>query len=163
MKQLDEIKLLHSTASYCSVGERCISDVSKKLVAAGVAPEMGKRIIERLVKENFINESRYSRSFVNDKFKFNRWGRIRIRYELQRKKIPDELISAALDEIDEEAYRSLLFDLLKERKRTIKGNSERDVFYKLCRFATGRGFESPLVIQCLKPLFKEDYDADVSE
>ncbi|MDR2120261.1 MAG: RecX family transcriptional regulator [Tannerella sp.] len=163
MKQPNEIKLLHSAASYCSICERCISDVSKKLVAAGAAPEMEKRIIERLVKEDFVNESRFSRSFANDKFRFNRWGRIRIRYELQRKRIPEELISAALDEIDEEAYQASLSDLLKDRKRTVKGNSERDVFCKLYRFAVGRGFESQLVVGNLKPLFKGDYAADVYE
>ncbi|MDR1601972.1 MAG: RecX family transcriptional regulator [Tannerella sp.] len=163
MKQIDEIKLLHSMASYCSICERCISDVSKKFVAAGATKEMEKRIIERLLKEGFIDEARFCRSFVNDKFRFNRWGRIRIRYELQRKKIPDELISAALDEIDEEAYLSSLFDLMKNRKRSLKGDSERDVFCRLYRFAVGRGFESQLVIQCIKPLFKNDYDTDEVE
>jgi regulatory protein len=163
MKQMNEIKLLQSAASYCSICERCIADVSRKLVAAGATREMEKRIIERLLKEGFIDETRFCRSFVNDKFRFNRWGRVRIRYELQRKKIPGELISAALDEMDEEAYLSSLSELLKDRKRTLKGNSERDVFYKLCRFAVGRGFESQLVVQCIKTLFKDDYDTDAFE
>ncbi|MDR0756619.1 MAG: RecX family transcriptional regulator, partial [Tannerella sp.] len=70
MKQIDENKLLHSTASYCSICERCISDVRKKLAAAGATQEIEKRIIERLLKEGFIDEARFCRSFVNDKFRF---------------------------------------------------------------------------------------------
>jgi regulatory protein len=163
MNPVNEPELLYSAASYCSTCERCISEVSKKLVAAGATQDVEKQIIERLLNENLINESRFCHSFVSDKFKFNRWGRIRLRYELQRRKIPDDLIAEAINEIDGEAYLTVLSGLLKDKKRSVKGNSEQDVFYKLCRFAAGRGFESRLVVQCLKPLFTEDYDTDTLE
>ncbi|MDR1406754.1 MAG: RecX family transcriptional regulator [Tannerella sp.] len=163
MKQMDEAKLLHSAAAYCSVCERCVSEVRKKLVAAGATREMEDRIVDRLVKEGFIDEFRFCRSFVNDKFRFNCWGRIRIRYELQRKNLPDELIAGAVDVIDEEMYRTVLLDMLRDKKRTVRGSSEQNVFHKLCRFAVGRGFETALVVQCLKQLFKADYDTDAFE
>jgi len=147
---------MYSMASYCSVGERCISDVRKKLVAGGASTEAEQHIIERLLKDDFINEARFCRSFVNDKFKFNRWGRTRIRYELQRKNIPDELIAGALDLIDEDEYRSALSSLLEDKKRTLKSASGQDAFRKLYRFATGRGFEGGLILQRLKSLFNND-------
>jgi len=160
MKQRNEPELLHLAAAYCSTGERCIQGVREKLKAAGATPKMTDRIIDRLLNEKFINESRYCRSFVNDKFRFNHWGRIRIRMELQRKGLPSEFISNALDEIDEEDYRSLLAGLLKEKKRSVKGASEQDVFLKIYRFACGRGFEGALISECLKPLFKGACDVD---
>lgn len=163
MKHSDESALIQLTASYCSVCERCIYDVRKKLVAAGAAPEVAQRIIERLQKEDFINESRFCRSFAKDKFRFNGWGRIRIRYELQRKNMDGERISAALKDIDEKDYLTALSDLLKNKKRTVKGHSEQDIFNKLYRFAAGRGFESRLIIQVLKPLFKENDASDDME
>jgi len=159
MKQRSEPELLHLAAAYCSTAERCIQEVQKKIISQGGTPEISKRIISYLIKEKFIDESRYSRSFVNDKFRFNQWGRIRISYELQKKGIASQLFADALDNINEEEYMETLSKLLINKKRSTKGHSEQDIFNKLYRFAAGRGFESQIIIKCLKPLFKQHYDA----
>ena len=157
--------MLHKAAAYCSAAERCIADVQKKIDAAGLPQEASERIIARLLQERFIDESRYTRFFVNDKLRFNKWGKIKISYELYRKNIPTSIRDEALAAIDEEEYRSTLLDLLKAKKRSTKGKDERDVFNKLLRFAAGRGFESRLAIDCLHQLFKgsegEDYADDL--
>jgi regulatory protein len=155
-----ESELLRLAAAYCSSCERCISEVRKKLATAGASPEVAERITARLLEEKFVDESRFCRSFVKDKFRFNGWGRIRIRHELQQKGIAAHVIAEALNELDEEACRSALSEMLKAKKRTTKGRSEYDVFLKLYRFARGRGFEGALVSSCLKPLFNETYDVD---
>jgi regulatory protein len=161
MNYRNESELLHAVASFCSTAERCVRDVREKLVSAGASPETEERIITRLLDEKFIDESRYCRSFVNDKFRFNRWGRIKIGYELRKKGITAGIISEAIGQIDDEAYDSALFALLKEKKRTTKGNTDRELFIKLYRFAIGRGFESNHVVQHLKNLFNQSFDVDV--
>ena len=152
MKQLSEQEILHLAASYASLTERCIYDVRKKITSMGASTETTERIIAHLLKEKFIDEARYCRSFVNDKFRFNRWGRIKISYELRGKKIPETLIDEAVMTIDEEEYASALFSLLKDKKRSIKGTTEQEIFAKLYRFALNRGFESDLTIMQLKTI-----------
>ena len=88
MKQLNEAEMLHRAAAYCSTAERCIQDIEKKIKAAGLSQEENDRILSRLLKERFIDESRFARYFVNDKLRFNKWGRIKINHELQKKGIP---------------------------------------------------------------------------
>ena len=88
MKEITEPEMLHRAAAYCSTAERCIQDVQKKIDAAGLPPDASERIIARLLKERFIDESRYTRFFVNDKLRFNKWGRVKIGYELYKKKSP---------------------------------------------------------------------------
>ena len=61
MKQLSEPEMLHRAAAYCSAAERCIQDVEKKIKAAGLTGEESDRIIARLLKERFIDESRFAR------------------------------------------------------------------------------------------------------
>ena len=78
MKEITEPEMLHRAAAYCSAAERCIQDVQKKIDAAGLPPDASERIIARLLKERFIDESRYTRFFVNDKLRFNKWGREKI-------------------------------------------------------------------------------------
>lgn len=161
MKQITEPEMLHKAASYCSTAERCIQDVQKKIDASGLPQEAGERIIARLLKEKFIDEERFARSFVNDKLRFNKWGRIKIAYELHKKGISPSIRSEALATIDSTEYRTIILSLLKDKKKTVKGKDERELFNKLLRFAAGRGFESNETIKCLQQLFKgNDYAED---
>ena len=138
MEQITEPEMLRRAAAYCSTAERCIQDVQKKIKAAGLSQEEGERIIARLLQEKFIDEHRFARYFVNDKLRFNKWGRIKIAYELQKRNIPAPIRSEALEGID-----------------------ERDIYIKLLRFAAGRGFESREASRCLKQLFNgNDYEED---
>ena len=163
MKEITEPEMLHRAAAYCSAAERCIQDVQKKIDAAGLPPDASERIIARLLKERFIDESRYTRFFVNDKLRFNKWGRVKIGYELYKKNIPPRSKKIARHRRGE--YRSILLDLLKSKKKSTKGKDERDLFNKLLRFAAGRGFESRITLDCLSQLFKEidceDYADDM--
>ena len=106
MKEITEPEMLHRAAAYCSAAERCIQDVQKKIDAAGLPPDASERIIARLLKERFIDESRYTRFFVNDKLRFNKWGRVKIGYELYKKNIPSPIREESLAAIDEGEYRS---------------------------------------------------------
>lgn len=72
-------------ASYCSVAERCLQDISKKLDATGLSEEAKENIKLRLVQEKFLDEKRFTRAFVNDKLRFNQWGRVKILSELKKR------------------------------------------------------------------------------
>jgi regulatory protein len=163
MKQITEPEMLHRMAAYCSTAERCIQDVQTKIKAAGLPAEAAERVITQLQEKKFIDEARFARSFVNDKLRFNGWGRIKIAYELSRKNIPPAIRSDALENIDETIYLDGLMALLKGKKKTVRGQNEREVYMKLLRFAVGRGFESRETNQCLRQLFKENNYADDME
>ena len=154
--------MLHRAAAYCSASERCIQDVEKKIKAAGLAGEESDRIVSRLLQERFIDESRFARYFVNDKLRFNKWGRVKINYEMQRKGIPSSIRSEATGR-----YRRTrniapsYLSLLKSKKKVTRGKDDREVYAKLLRFAAGRGFETRETSRCLKQLFNgNDYEDD---
>ncbi|MDR3250998.1 MAG: RecX family transcriptional regulator [Tannerella sp.] len=149
-----ESEVLNEMARYCSQSERCLHDVHNKIKAADLPADAVKRITDSLLKDKFIDEKRFSRSFVNDKFKFNQWGRIKICYELKQRNIPPDIYGEAVENIDEDEYLSALADLLNRKKRAVKGASPQDVFQKLYRFAASRGFESQLIVKTLKSILK---------
>lgn len=161
MKPVNESEILHRMAAWCSLAERCIQDVQTKMAATDLSPEAQERVIARLLNEKFIDENRFACSFVNDKLRFNKWGRIKITYELNKRKISPAIRMEALESINEQTYQTILFTLLKTKKKTTKGKDERDIFNKLLRFAAGRGFESGEVVSCLRRLFNgKDYESD---
>jgi regulatory protein len=153
-----ELEMLNALAGYCSQAERCLFDVRKKIRAENFSQDVEQRIIERLLHEKFIDEKRFSRSFVNDKFKFNHWGRIKIVSELKMRDIKSDDYHEAIENMDEDEYLTVLTDLLTKKKRMVKGRSPQDIYQKMYRFATTKGFESSLIIKVLQKLFNNKYD-----
>ena len=143
----DGSKILSRCARYCSEAERCKSDVMKRLDATALDDAAKRGILEQLVKEGFIDESRYSRAFVNDKFRFNRWGRRKIFFELKTRGVPPSVISDALDKIDPEAYEETLKDLLEKKKKMLKAHTSRELLAKLAAYGVSKGFESDLTFK----------------
>ena len=146
--------MLSDLARYCSQGEHCLFDVRKKIQAGNLSGDAEKRIIDRLLREKFIDEKRFARSYVHDKFRFNQWGRIKITYELKLRGIPSEVFYEAIETIDEDDYKAVLHEILTNKKRTIRSRSPQDMYQKLCRFAAARGYEMPLIVNALRKILK---------
>ena len=158
MKQPSEQEVLHRAAAYCSTTERCIQDVLKKIESFSLSKEENSRIISRLCQEKFIDETRFARSFANDKLRFNKWGRIKIDYELRKKGIPSSVRDEAIGNIDESTYSGILHNLLRSKLKTIREKDTQDTYYKLLRFAAGRGFTASETNLALKLILKDTYD-----
>ena len=149
MKQLTPGEALNKAAAYCTLCERCISEVSTKLAAWGVPHCEQHEIIERLQQEGFIDEARYCRAFVNDKVRFNRWGRIKIRAALSEKRLPRELVNEAIDNINEEEYMSALTEVIAAKRRELKGKDDYAAQLKIMRYTAGRGYEPSLIMKAI--------------
>ena len=143
-------ELLHKAASYCSISEHCISEVEEKLNAWGVSVGDKQKIIDRLISEDFINEMRYCNYFVKDKFRFNKWGKIKISFALKGKGLENNLISEALNTIDDGEYEEMLASILKTKLVGLKYEYEYEKQGKLFRFAQSRGFENNVIERVLR-------------
>lgn len=149
-KILTPPEALHRAAALCSSAEHCTADIREKLARWGVTEADSRTIIDRLVQERFIDEQRYAVAFVKDKFRFSGWGRIKMRYALQQKRIDGSDIDHALATLDEEQYNDRLLELLQAKSRSIRDDDPEARRAKLFRFAASRGFEPSLIFNALK-------------
>ena len=141
-KELSEVEIFNRVASYCAAAERCCLDVRNTLQRLEVPDDVADRVIAALVREKYIDEARYCRAFIHDKYRFAKWGRVKIVQMLKMKKIPGDIYAPLLDEvIDPEEYLSILRALLAAHRRSIRAGSEFELRNKLVRFAVGRGYE----------------------
>lgn len=156
--KLSEQQALHKVAAYCSKAERCESDVRRKLDKWELTPDETNSIITRLIKENYLNEERFTKAFIKDKMVFNKWGKIKISYELRKKSIPDVIIQACFDDIESTDFESPLLKILSNKIKSVKADSEYEKRIKLIRFALGRGYSYQEVQKCLSKLINSDDD-----
>lgn len=156
MAQMSYERALNKAMEICSKAEKCISDIEKKLSVWEVEPESAQKIIRVLQEEKFIDEKRYTSFFVNDKFKFNKWGRIKIGFILKGKGIPQTIIQDALEQIEENDYLATLKQLFQQKTKSTKANSNWELKAKLVRFAQGRGFEYDIISKALSEILMLD-------
>jgi len=143
-------KALKKAMYLCSKAEKCKFDIRKKLYDWKVNPKEHDKVIKQLENQQFIDEKRYIRFYVKDKFNFNKWGKIKIRMMLFQKQLPKKFINDELCNIKQKDYTETLKNIIAQKDKQLK---ETDIYKrknKLLQFATGRGFEPNLILQLLE-------------
>ena len=136
-------------AELCARGEHCQHELTEKMRKWHIEDTAQARIMERLIKEQYVDDERFARAFVNDKIKYNRWGRRKVEQALWLKHIDDNIAQRVLDDINDDTYTAILRPMLKQKRRSVtaKNDYERDM--KLVKWALGRGFTIDIIRQCI--------------
>ena len=148
-KEMTEQEAYLQLAALCAQAEHCQQEMRDKMKRWEFDETMQDRIIARLIKERYIDDERYARAFVKDKIRYNKWGRRKVQQALWQKHIDSDIQQRVLDEIDEKEYLDVLRPLLKQKRKSIKAESDYELNQKLVRFALGRGFGFDIIRQCL--------------
>ena len=143
-KQISAKEALVKAQNLCARSEKCKADIRKKLYDWKTSVSDIENIINQLIEDKFIDELRFAEYFVRDKFRFNKWGRIKIEFALKQKQIPSDIIRKALEQIDEEEYHENIKNELLKKQKSIKDKDIYKIKEKLLRFAQSRGYELEL-------------------
>lgn len=148
-------KALLRLETQCAASEQCEREALDKMRRWGLSGADAMRVLESLKSRKFIDNERYTRAFVRDKYRFQRWGRRKIAYALSMKGIGRQQIEAAMEGIDEEEYEEILRGLLQARARAMGEESQTyEGRTKLFRMAASRGYEPSLVADLLRKMSK---------
>ena len=147
-------KALLKAENLCSRGEKCKHDVIQKLFDWKVPSEFHEQIIEKLVENNFLNEERFVSAFINDKLKFQKWGRKKIEYALSQKHISSALYQQFFENHNLEEYSERLLALLQKKVSQIKAKDKNEAKQKLINFALSKGYEYAVIAKLLNEVIK---------
>ena len=136
----------------CAYQERCQQEMRDKLYEWGLYSNDVENIIANLISDNFLNEERFAKAYAGGKFRIKKWGRIKIKIELKRRKISDYCIKKAMQEIDDIDYIKTLKDILTKKLKENPKGKQQVRNYKAAQYAMSRGFEGDLIWDVLKEL-----------
>ena len=133
----------------CAKAEYCRADVYRKALKAleGDAGE-ASRLVHSLVEERYVDDARYASAFAREKASLQGWGPIKIRFQLRGKGLSEEVITAALAEVEPEKAADKLERLLATKARTLQGDPQLRL--KLLKFGLSRGYGFDAVEEALK-------------
>lgn len=142
----------------CAASEKCRADIDTKLIQWGLDAGERIKITEELVREKFIDEERYAVSFARDKFRQNKWGRIKISAMLRMKGLDESVIRKGINALEEDLYAETLKKLIASQKKQVKAVNKYELRGKLIRFAVSKGFETDLVYEVVNELINDNSD-----
>jgi regulatory protein len=149
IKITDPHKGLEKGMAWCAYQERCQQEVRDKLYEWGLWPEAVENIIAELITQNFLNEERFAQAYAGGKFRIKKWGRVKIKLELKKRKISEYCIRKAMKEIDADDYIATLKKMLADYSKKLKEKHPLKRKYKIVRYAQSRGFEQDLIWEIL--------------
>ena len=137
---------------YCSYQDRCHNEVEKKLKTFDVISEVKEQIISNLISENYLNETRFCKSFVRGKFKIKNWGKRKITLELKSRKVSNYNLKEGLKEINEVDYLDKLENLFNKKLASLDHLSLINKKKKILSFLLYRGWETNLIYEKLNQI-----------
>jgi len=161
-KEMTEQEAYLQLAALCAQAEHCQQEMRDKMRRWELDETVQNRIIDRLIKERYVDDERYARAFVKDKIRYNKWGRRKVQQALWKKRIDADIQQRVLDEIDEKEYVDILRPLLKQKRKTTKAENDYELNRKLVRFALSRGFDFSIIRQCMD-VEEEDFSDDMAD
>ena len=145
---------LEKLKNYCAYQERCDFEVIKKLESLGINETNIIAIVSKLKQQNYLDNDRYAEAFASGKHKIKGWGNVKIRVALKAKRLPEELISKALEQFDPKAYSARLNEVTKKKWRLLGDKKDQNTRQKLFRFLYGKGYESELINNAILELWE---------
>ena len=147
---------LRKLANLCSKSEHCSGEMLTKMQQWGLDEESQAVVLSKLIEGKYIDDERFCRFFINDKIKYNKWGRRKIEQALWQKRMDTDISHKILDEIDDSEYITVLRPLLKSKEKSIQANYAYEQKMKLIKYALGRGFTIDIIRQCIEGADDED-------
>jgi regulatory protein len=150
MENISEKKALERLTFLSAKSEQCGGDMIEKMRRWGLDEQAQARVMKYLQTNKYVDDRRFSQSFVSDKVRFSKWGRRKIEQTLRMKHVDEDDYREALDAVPDEDYLAVLRPMLKAKSRQIKAKSQYEAYMKLIKYAAGRGFDLPLIKKCLE-------------
>jgi regulatory protein len=123
-------------------------DLENRFRAWNVKKEDWDALIDKLIEQNFLNEKRYIEAFVRGKFLIKKWGKIKIKAELNQKRIYGKEIDEAMEnEIEEDEYFKTIKQLIIKKKSLLNEKDKLKEKEKLYRYLLSKGYEQELIFK----------------
>lgn len=135
--------------NYIGIRLRSINEMKVYLKSKKYSEEVINIIIERLIKNNLLNDAIFTQAFINDKLNFTTMGPYKIELELKKHNIDNNIISKCISTIDEdiiyEKINKLITKFIKSNKKYKGFMLKNKIYTNLINL----GYSSSMILEVL--------------
>ena len=143
---------------YLSIKMRSEKEVSEYLIKKGVEENVINEVINRLIKDGYINDLAFSKAYVNDALLLSNDGPYKIKNNLIKYGVKQEIIDEVINDIDLNLVNQKLNNLIEKQIRIKKGSFNM-IKVKLLNYFYNLGYDKESILKKLNEcVIKVDYD-----
>lgn len=143
--------IYNKCVKYISIRLRSINEIKEYMKKLNADEETINNTIDRLLKNNLLNDEVFTKAFIQDKLNFTTMGPYRIEQELKRQHIDNTIISKYLYNIDKDI---LIIKINKQINKLIKSNKKKDnLKNKIYKNLLSLGYSNDMILKELNKYF----------
>ena len=143
--------IYNKCVKYISIRLRSINEIKEYMKRLNADEETINNTIDRLLKNNLLNDEVFTKAFIQDKLNFTTMGPYRIEQELKRQHIDNTIISKYLYNIDKDI---LIIKINKQINKLIKSNKKKDnLKNKIYKNLISLGYSNDMILKELNKYF----------
>ena len=140
--------IYNKCVKYISVRIRGINEIKEYLKRKEIDNILIETTIDKLIKNNLLNDEIFAKAFIKDKLNFTTMGPYRIEQELKKHKIDSNLIYKYLNEIDDETIDN---KINKQITKLIKSNRKKqNIRNKIYTNLLSLGYSNEMILRNIK-------------
>lgn len=152
-KQLSvDDKVYGRALRYVAMRPRSTWEIEFYLRRKDVMPEVIEQIVEKLTRIGLLDDRKFAEAFVHDRRLLRSMSTRKLKLELQKKRVPSEVIDQVLSE-DETDTDTMLKDVILKKRQQSK---YRDDELKLMQYLARQGFGYADIKRSLSDLVDSD-------
>lgn len=123
-----------------AAGPRTRAQLRQRLDRRGCDPDVAERVLDRMTQVGLVDDAAYARMFVHSKQETKGLAARAISHELREKGVDQELIDAALEDVDTEVEKEQARALVAKRVRQVHGLDREVQTRRLAGFLARKGY-----------------------
>lgn len=139
----------NKSVSYIEVRLRSINEIKVYLKNKKYSEEVINSTINRLLKNNILNDEVFAKAFINDKLNFTTMGPYKIELELKKHCIDANIISTYINNIDEDILYEKIDKLIIKFMKTNKKHKGFMLKNKIYNNLFNLGYKSSMILEIL--------------
>lgn len=145
----DIISLYNMAIKYINVRLRSEKEVRDYLAKKCDNSDYINVVVDRLILYKYLDDDRFSKAFIKDKINFTMMGDYKIKKELERFGIDNDIINNNINDIDSEVITSRIKKIIDKDIRCNKKYSDINLKNKIFNHLISQGYSKDIVISVI--------------
>lgn len=146
LKQNNDIYVYNMSLNYISIRQRSIKEIKEYLKRKEISENLINKTIDKLEKKGYLNDFNFAKSYINDKLLLTNKGPYKIKNEIIKHGISQDIINEVIEDIDNEIIKEKLSNLM-EKQIKIKKGSSNGVKIKIVNYFVNLGYDRQMILE----------------
>ncbi|MFB9430868.1 regulatory protein RecX [Streptoalloteichus tenebrarius] len=129
---------------------RTRAELHRSLTRRGIDEEVVERVLSRFDEVGLIDDAAFAETWVRSRHTHQGLGRRALTAELRRRGVADEVVAAAVSEVDPEAEEERARELVRRRLGSVRGRDQVTAVRRLVGMLARKGYGEGLALRVVR-------------